>query len=207
MVNSICTLLVDSGADISIFKLNNVLAHQHIDNTFKTKITGITEGEIETLGATKTMLEFGNGSQVEHIFHLVQPEFPILTDGILGRDFLSSFKCNIDYEFWLLNFNINNRTVSIPIQDTVEENYIIPQRCEVVRKLKNLDITEDMVLFSQEIKPGVFCGSTIISPSSQYIKFINTTNLPVNISSSGFKPTIEPMTDYKILNIDSFINS
>lgn len=82
-------------------------------------MTGITEGEIETLAVTETVLDFGNGLQVNHSFHLVKPEFPILTDGILGRDFLSLFRCNIDYEFLLLNFTIDNVPVSIPIQDTV----------------------------------------------------------------------------------------
>lgn len=131
-------------------------------------------------------------------------DFPILTDGILGRDFLSFFRCNIDYEFWLLNFTIDNVTVSVPIQDTVNENYIIPQRCEVIRKIKYLNITEDMVLFSQEIKPGLFCGNAIISPNSQYIKFMNTTMQPINVSNVDIQPKMEPLNNYQILNTRKF---
>lgn len=60
MANSICTLLVDSGADISIFKSNKVLANHQRNYKFKTRLTGITDGEIETLAITETVLDFGN---------------------------------------------------------------------------------------------------------------------------------------------------
>lgn len=200
MTNSVCTLLVDSGADISIFKSDKILVNHKINNNVKTIITGITEGEIETLAVTETILNFGNGVRVNHSFHVVNANFPILTDGILGRDFLSLFRCNIDYESWLLNFNINNTPVSVPIQDTVNENYIIPRRCEVIRKIKDLNITEDMVLFSQEVKPGLFCGNAIISPNCQYVKFMNITLQPINVSNVDVKLMMEPLTNYQILN-------
>lgn len=200
MANSVCTLLVDSGADISIFKTDKILTNHNINYKVKTRITGITEGEIETMAITETVLNFGNGIRVNHSFHLVDANFPILTDGILGRDFLSLFRCNIDYESWLLNFNIDNIAVSVPIQDTVNENYIIPQRCEVIRKIKDLKITEDMVLFSKEIKPGLFCGNAIISPTCQYVKFMNTTSRPINVSNVDLEFMLEPLTRYQILN-------
>lgn len=201
MANSICTLLVDSGADISIFKINKLNPQQLVNSSIRTKLTGITEGEIETIALTETELNFGHNIMSTHKFHLVNPSFPIQTDGILGRDFFSSHKCTIDYNTWLLNFTINKYPVSIPIEDTVNENYIIPQRCEVVRKISNLDIKEDMVVFSQEITPGVFCGNTIISPINTYVKIMNTTNQPINISKLNLKPEMEPLSNYKTLNV------
>ena len=198
MTNGVCTLLIDSGADISIFKLNKVVGNQKLNSNHRIKLTGITEGETETLATTETELNFGNGIKAKHTFHLVNSDFPILTDGILGRDFLTLFKCNIDYEYWLLNFTIDNITVSLPIQDTVNENYIIPKRCEIIKHIDHLKIKEDMVVFSQEIKPGVFLGNAIISPNNQLVKIMNTTNEPINILKSEIKPLMEPLSNYVV---------
>ena len=149
MANARCTLLVDSGADISIFKLSKIHPTQPVNTSIRTKLTGITDGEIETLAMTETELNLGNNIITKHRFHIVGSEFPIQTDGILGRDFLTSHRCQIDYECWILNLIVNNHPVSIPIEDTVNEQFIIPQRCEVIRKLANLNIQEDMVVHSQ----------------------------------------------------------
>lgn len=54
-----------------------------------------------------------------------------------------------------------------------------------------------MVVQSEEIQPGIFCGNTIISSNNPCIKFVNTTNQPVYINS--FKPTLEPLRNYHII--------
>lgn len=197
MTNAKCTLIVDSGADVSLFKRGKISPLQRVDPSKRFDITGITDGSTKTLAETETILHFENGLEVLHNFQIVGDDFPIPTDGILGRDFLRKYKCSIDYEYWLLKFKLNNHTIEVPIEDGVDTGFIIPNRCETIKNVHKLNISEDMVVSAQEIQPGVFCGNTIISPKNTCIKFINTTNLPVHIRH--FKPIMEPLTKFNIL--------
>lgn len=199
MASTKCTFIIDCGADVSLFKVDKINPMQIIDTANKTRLTGITSGTVHTLATTITDLYFEHGLSIQHTFHLVASNFPIATDGILGRDFLTNNKCIIDYETWLLTFNLGNVQISVPIEDNINNGFILPNRGEVVRKIPNLSISEDMVVHSQEILPGIFCGNTIISPDMPYVKFINTTNDPVYISNSKFKPILEPLQDYCIM--------
>lgn len=162
-------------------------------------ITGISGNKIETFGLATTHLIFQDEITLEHEFQLVDDSFPIFTDGILGRDFLSRFKCNIDYESWILNFRNNTEEVNIPIEDNLNEGFILPERCEIVRKINHLKLTEDMLVCAEEIQPGIFCGNTLISPSAKYIKFMNTTEKPVFIKD--FKPTMKPLRSFIIASV------
>lgn len=87
MANSVCSFIIDSGSDISVFKKDKVSYLQHINPTKRFKVTGITDGVTETIAETETILQFENGLQLKHQFQLVNSIFPIPTDGIIGRDF------------------------------------------------------------------------------------------------------------------------
>ena len=54
---------------------------------------------------------------LEQIIQIVDDNIPIGTDGILGRDFLSQYKSNIDYDRFVLTFDINDESIAIPIHD------------------------------------------------------------------------------------------
>lgn len=192
-----CTLILDTGADISLFKVNKVDPQQFVNTSNKIKLTGITDTSLETLATTCTKINFSNGLMLNHEFHLVPKDIPIHADGILGRDFLTNHKCIIDYEHWLLIFNIGQAQIAVPIEDNLNQGFMLPNRSEVIRKISNIRITEDMVVHSQEISPGIFCGNTIISPDKPFVKFINTTNYPVYIPN--FKPKLEPLRSYTIM--------
>lgn len=187
--------MVDSGADISIFKLNKVLDNHRLHRDQNCMISGISGNKIETFASTVSQLTFQNSSTIEHEFQLVDEGFPIFTDGILGRDFLAKFRCTIDYELWTLNFRHNNEEVNVPIEDNFDQGIILPERCEVIRNLSYLNISEDMLVCSQEIQPGIFCGNTLASPSAQYVKFINTTDKPVYVKT--FTPVMKPLKNFK----------
>lgn len=147
--------MVDSGADISIFKLNKVRNNQLLHQDKKMH-------DLRYIWkSTTTQLTFQNSFTLEHEFQLVDEQFPIFTDGILGRDFLAKFRCTIDYESWTLNFKHNIEEVNIAIEDNLNEGIILPERSEVIRSLNYLNITEDMLVCSQEIQPGIFCGNTL----------------------------------------------
>lgn len=194
MTNSKCTLIIDSGADVSLFKCGKISQLQPANTNIKYKISGITEGFTETIAETTTKVRFNDCVYISHAFQIVNNDFPIPTDGILGRDFLIKHRCNIDYEYWLLNFNYDNHTISIPIEDTLNKRIILPPRCEVVRRIPNLHIKEDMIVFSEEIQPGVFCANTIISPTNTVVKFINTTDSQVLLSK--FIPATDKLKNY-----------
>lgn len=201
MANCKCSFIVDSGADISIFKSGKILPNQRIDANRKFKINGITNSTIQTIAETETALITENDLSIVHNFQIVDDSFPIPTDGILGRDFLVKFKCTIDYESWLLNINTANYIISLPIEDNAENAFTIPARCEVIRNIPNLSLTEDSVVLSQEIQPGVFCGNTIVSPTSRCIKFVNTTENQVIIRN--FKPKIDVLKNYDKITVNN----
>lgn len=194
MTNCKCSFIVDSGADISIFKREKILPNQRIDVNKKFNINGITNKTIETIAETETCLITEGNLSIVHNFQIVSDDFPIPTDGILGRDFLVKFRCTIDYEYWLLNLNIDNHTISLPIQDNTNNAFTIPARCEVIRNVPNFFVKEDSIVLSQQVLPGVFCGNTIVSPTSKYIKFINTTGNQVVIEN--FKPQLDALNNY-----------
>lgn len=62
-------------------------------------ISGIGHNGISSLGSTFAKISIENVS-VEQKFHIVENDFPIPTDGIIGRDFLTKYHCKIDYVPW-----------------------------------------------------------------------------------------------------------
>lgn len=148
MTNSKCTLIIDSGADTSLFKIGKISALQKINPAKKFSLTGVTEGSMETLAETTTNLRFHNGLIVNHTFQIVPNEFPIPTDGILGRDFLIKYRCNLNYDTWILNLNFQNQSVDIPIEDSLNNAFVIPARCEVIRRIPLVNFKEDTVVLS-----------------------------------------------------------
>lgn len=131
MTNSKCTLIINSGTDISLFKCGKILLNQPINRNIRYKLSGISRGISETIAETTTNLRLNDCLEISHNFQIVNDDFPIPTDGILGRDFLTKYKCSVDYEYWLLNFNFQNQVISIPIEDSFQNNIILPPRCEL----------------------------------------------------------------------------
>lgn len=59
-------------------------------------IQGIGQGTIISHGSTYTDI-LVEGQRIFQEFHIVPHDFPIPFDGILGRDFYTSYQCRIDY--------------------------------------------------------------------------------------------------------------
>lgn len=200
MTSQHATLLIDTGADISVFKENLVSKNQIFYPQQKCTVSGITNEKIQSIGITHTNIEI-NGMQIPVSFQIVNNDFPIPTDGILGRDFLTLYKCNIDYDNYLLHLKYNDENIMLNIEDNLNGGFIIPQRCEVVRKITQLTTcTEDMLLCSEELYPGVFIGNTIVNSFSPYGKFINTTDKPIYIFN--YKPYLSPLKNFDLLHIN-----
>ena len=197
--NKTSILILDTGADVSLFKVDKIKLKQQVYKQNKINLTGITNNSVNTLAATFTNISFGNVS-VNHKFHIIPKDIDIKADGILGRDFLTKHKCVIDYDHWLLNFNYEGITICHPIEDSIDDGFILPLRSEVVRRVKLNKLTEDSIVLANEIKPGIFCGNSLVSIDKQYVKFINTTDNNVFIANNSFKPLVDPVKNYTTKN-------
>lgn len=88
------TLLVDTGADISLFKRTKISPRQPVNRADNIKIQGVTDGLTYSIGRTETQLYIDDFT-LNHTFHIVENNFPIPSDGILGRDFITKYKCKL----------------------------------------------------------------------------------------------------------------
>jgi len=132
--------MIDSGAEYSILK-SNLLVKNHV--IFKDPccfITGVTPGEIKSIGTSELSLNFGDDMVLEHDFQIVPPEFPIFVDGILGKDFFENHKCIINYDTYIFTIHTKKFNVDIPFMVSLENGkFILPKRSQVIRQV-NLDI-------------------------------------------------------------------
>ena len=118
---------------------------------------------------------------IPHNYHLVEQNFPIPSDGIIGIDFIKKFNCLLDCthtsDTLILRPDNLNFPINIPITHTCDNNAtILPARAEVVRQIK-LESTEQTVLIpNQEIEEGIFIGNTISNKDNIFVRILNTTN-------------------------------
>lgn len=200
------TLLIDTGADISICKAKAIPKELPIDNSVINEIRGISEHSLTTRGTTNVQFTFPT-SNISHKFHIVDNNFPIPADAILGRDFLSKFSCTLDYATWTLTIKSNEEYISLPIlqSPTVDVIYI-PPRCEIFRKIHSLtQLKEDSVITNREISPGVFVARSIVSKDFPFIQILNTNSKVVTIKN--IKLDVTPVNDYNVFDvIDGNIN-
>lgn len=86
-------------------------------------------------------------------FQIVQEQFPIHTDGIIGRDLLEKFLCKIDFATYTITFNINYHGIIIPIDTNplkINElsTFARPESIVAI----NLTRNEDNIILSKEGK-------------------------------------------------------
>lgn len=135
---------------------------------------------------------------IAHEFHIIDSNLPIITDGILGRDFLMKYLTKVDYETFTLTMIINNEEITIPMKSRLKNNIQIPARTEITQAV-TLNIKEDSVICSQELINGVFLANSIIpSKGIAHVKILNTLDHEVTINE--FIPEVHPLKEYKIIN-------
>lgn len=201
--HKICSFLVDTGADISILKFGSVKPNWTYNPENHCSIRGIANEEKKSYGTIECLI-VTEGYSIENSFHLVGNDFPVPTDGILGRDFLTRYKCEINYDTWMLTAYCNGICAQLPIYDNLNGSIVIPARSEVIRHLSNLKTDSDVVIEATQIKPGVFCASTIVNKHSPCIRFINVTEEDIVINN--FNPKTLSLDDFDIFNITTNVN-
>ena len=103
--------LVNTGADINVVELEALDEDLLVNENETIEITGITQSRISTMGTVN--IEVMNSKIA---FHVVHSDFPISTDGILGREYLRQEK--VEISFWHNTIVIHsNPTKPIPFMD------------------------------------------------------------------------------------------
>jgi len=196
---------LDTGSDISLFKISKLKNTYELNQSFTYDLTGIGEGTISTLGSVEAALLINN-QEISHTFHIVDENFPIPVDGIIGYDFIKRYSCKLDYNYigpsWLvIPPNFSNSRLKIEILDSPKPNALsLPARSEVVRKIF-LDATKgepECLVPNQEIANGIFVGNTIVTKSNAFVKIVNTTNQ--NILLENFQIQTESLHNYHIVS-------
>lgn len=195
------TFMVDSGSDISVVKCNKLKLNQQFYPTETCSITGIGSGAVNSIGCIYSNINV-NDKNLPQKFHIVNNDFPIPTEGILGRDFLAANKCKIDYDSWLLHVNINNEIINVPITNNINGNMVIPPRCQILKQISYCNLIEDSVTFANEIQPGVMYANSIINKNNPYLKIINTTDENIYIPVD-FTPEYVPLSNFNIYHINN----
>lgn len=181
--------LIDTGADISICKIKNF---SNIKTTDIVTLTGITNEAIDCIGSKNLNLMVENET-IQHNFHIVENDFPIQTDGIIGRDILTKYICKIDFATFTITFNINEQEIIVPInsKSICRTNIIIPARSEAIIPL-DTQVNEESIVLSKEITEGVFLGNSLIP----HVKILNTTEKEIVLKNLDCE--IQPLKDYNI---------
>ncbi|CAB0009399.1 unnamed protein product [Nesidiocoris tenuis] len=94
--NKLCTLIIDSGSDCTIVKYHpEILPKSGINTLQKIHLAGISGPNVETMGTAELWLrEPLENFKVSHVFHVVETNFPIPADGLIGNDFFNRFICS-----------------------------------------------------------------------------------------------------------------
>ena len=178
--DSASTFLLDTGSEISIFKKNCFIDFNELDNTDIFNLQGIGEGKIPTIGAISATI-FLNNCELQHKFHIVEENFPIPCEGIIGYDFVKKFNCDLNYvnegRSWCIIRPDFKFRVPVEIWDAPKPNtLVIPARAEVIRRV-NITASEcEAFIPTQTLANGVFVGNAIVSTKNAFVRIINTTD-------------------------------
>lgn len=134
--------------------------------------------------------------------------FPLNCAGILGKNFLKSNNCEINYEQGVIKIkNIkNSRVIEIPIlfQNT---KLIIPNRSEKFI-IAPFNVPTDGIYYckSQQISPGVYSANSIVQVKNKLapLSIVNTTEEEINIKNWLFEA--EDITNFNIFYTNQLIN-
>lgn len=175
-----------------MFKKSSIKKRIFINTSETIIIRGITDDPVTTLGTFEMTLLLSK--PFSHKFHVVNDEFNIQTDGIIGKDFLIANNCVIDYNHMTFSVSDAPNACILKLQhSSSKQTLIIPPRCEVIRKF-SIDTPADVVVDHTLFAPGVYSARTIINSESPYLRVINTTDKPQIISNKITK--YEPLDHF-----------
>lgn len=112
---------------------------------------------------------------------MVTKNFPLDTDGVLGRDFLEKHYCKKDYKTYTLNIYIQEQHITLPIKSSIPNIITLPHWSESMYPIENKE-GEDRIILNDQLKQGIYRALTMIpAKESCYSRILNTTNKKVTL--------------------------
>lgn len=116
--DQILELTVDTGAQISILKPNKLHGNTKVAVHEKIKIIGIAKTAFLTsIGKVNSSI-YINEIGFKHDFQIINDNFNLVTDGIIGNDFLIKYGANIDYKEQTIQLQIPSNYVMVEKKTT-----------------------------------------------------------------------------------------
>lgn len=158
---------------------------------------GITNERILSLGSIQINFNFGHLS-IQHKIHVVPDNFPIPSNGILGKDFLKRHHCLIDYGEMTLVIRPNGvASEKTRIFSEVAQNVAVaPPNSETFKQFHVESESFPCVLENQEISPGVFVPNSIVTSKECWIRVLNIGDRFAFFPTNTLK--MSKTTDYNI---------
>lgn len=142
-------LTMDTGANVSMLRPDNLLGTTKLMNNDSITILGIsTDTQLKTMGRVFPQMNI-NGHAFSHHFHIAEEKFNINNDGILGGDFLIKYGVTIDY---------STNTLQIYLPST-ENPYIKDPLTRTERKMEtengqDHEVNEENITENDVLKMG-----------------------------------------------------
>ena len=199
-INNSLTFTLDTGASVSLIKLNHLADHLSYTDDGLIDLQGINDVLMPTIGLCKLNLKFGQ-IFIEHQFYIVNDSFPIKTAGIIGVDFLSKNKVVIDYSNGVCK--IINSPKPIAKNITTPNTIItLPARSEVIIPVNIISEFDSGIIPKLELQDQVFISETLTNKQNQFVFAINLKETPVDISIPNVEFEIfEEQNSVQILQI------
>ena len=148
-------LLLDTGSDLNLIKINKLTGETEINENEKIYLQGINDKIVPTIGRTTINLIIDK-KEFKTDFYVVNKQFPVTGDGILGHTFLVKNNAVIDIANNILTIKDNNELNESDICFTLK-----PRTETIVciniadRKMNNKNI----LIHKQELSADVYCAN------------------------------------------------
>lgn len=168
-------------------------------------VKGVTKESIESLGIITLFLIIDN-VHIEHKFHLFDDNLNIPTDGILGKDFLKSHQCLIDYGDMSFTIRTPDCDLKLKINTEMDNGDIyIPPRAEIFRLCHIKSKTFPVVIKNQEIGPQILIPTTIAYEPKTWIRVLNVSESPHTVNTHSIQ--FEHLNEYDIYRVSKSDNT
>ena len=187
-----------------MLKLQKITMRLNQEN--KKRVYGIA-GSTETLGTSNFPIHASKNMSIPYNFHIVDNDFPIKADGILGDDFFLSTNAKIDYYTMTLSFAYNGQFFSYKMFSENPYFFTIEPRCEKILKINSFEVNEDKLILHEEIAQGIFVASALVRPHKQQIsiRVLNTTENEVKIQN--YIPKYHSLAEFNVIDYDQVKNN
>ena len=148
-------LLLDTGSDLNLIKINKLKGNTEINENEKIYLKGINEKIVPTIGRVYITLIIDK-KEFKTDFFVVDKQFPVEKDGILGHTFLIENNAT---------FDIPNNTLTIKNKNEIDEDKIcftLKPRTETVVCIPIADTkmeNKNVLINKQQLSEDVYCAN------------------------------------------------